>query len=66
MASRAPLRRAPRRGPTVDKMRINHLELTLPKGALAFYVKYLLPVWIDVRCMEWKPGTGPARRWTYS
>ena len=32
----------------------------------AFYVKYLLPIWFDVQCMEWLPGTEPARRWTYA
>ena len=32
----------------------------------AFYVKYLLPIWFDVQCMEWKPGTEPARRWTFA
>ena len=32
----------------------------------AFYVKYLLPIWFDVQCMEWKPGTGPTRRWTFA
>ena len=27
----------------------------------AFYVKYLLPIWFDVQCMEWKTdGPGPA------
>jgi len=31
----------------------------------AFYVKYLLPIWFDVQCMEW-PGGGPAQRWQYA
>ena len=29
----------------------------------AFYVKYLLPIYFDVQCMERPPGTGPARQW---
>lgn len=32
----------------------------------AFYVRYQLPIWLDVQCMEWKAGTAPARRWSYS
>jgi len=32
----------------------------------AFYVRYLLPLWFDVQCMEWKAGAEPARRWSYA
>jgi len=32
----------------------------------AFYLRYLLPIWFDVQCMERPPGTGPARRWQYT
>lgn len=32
----------------------------------AFYVKYLLPIWFDVQCMEWLAGAEPARRWSYA
>jgi hypothetical protein len=32
----------------------------------AFYVRYLLPIWFDVQCMEWKQGAEPARRWSYA
>jgi hypothetical protein len=32
----------------------------------AFYVKYLLPIWFDVQCMEWPAGAAPTRRWQYS
>jgi hypothetical protein len=32
----------------------------------AFYVKYLLPIWFDVQCMEWQAGTAPHRRWQYT
>jgi hypothetical protein len=32
----------------------------------AFYVRYLLPIWFDVQCMEWKAGAEPARRWSYA
>jgi len=31
----------------------------------AFYVKYLLPIWFDVQCMEWLAGAEPAARWQY-
>jgi hypothetical protein len=32
----------------------------------AFYVKYLLPIFFDVQCMEWQPGTAPTHRWQYA
>ncbi len=32
----------------------------------AFYVKYLLPIWFDVQCMEWPEGRVPERRWQYT
>jgi hypothetical protein len=32
----------------------------------AFYVRYLLPLWFDVQCMEWPAGAEPARRWSYA
>ncbi len=32
----------------------------------AFYVKYLLPIWFDVQCMEWPDGRAPERRWQYA
>jgi hypothetical protein len=51
-----------------DRVRIKEYE-DLDQGAVtvhAFYVKYLLPIWFDVQCMEWKPGKAPARRWTYA
>jgi hypothetical protein len=32
----------------------------------AFYVKYLLPIWFDIQCMEWPSGREPARQWQYS
>jgi hypothetical protein len=31
----------------------------------AFYVKYLLPIWFDIQCMEWPLGKEPAQRWLY-
>lgn len=31
----------------------------------AFYVKFLLPIYFDVQCIDWKAGSEPARRWTY-
>ncbi len=32
----------------------------------AFYVRYLLPLWFDVQCMEWKAGAEPERRWRWA
>lgn len=30
-----------------------------------YYFRYLLPIWIDVQFLQWKPGMKPARQWTY-
>jgi len=32
----------------------------------AFYVKYLLPIWFDVQCLEHAPGAEPGHRWIYA
>ena len=31
----------------------------------AFYVKYLLPIWFDVQCIERTGGPEPEHRWEY-
>ena len=31
----------------------------------AFYVRYLLPIWVDVQCIEHGAGSAPQRRWTF-
>ena len=31
----------------------------------AFYVKYLLPIWFDVQCIEPKPGHEPTAGWRW-
>jgi hypothetical protein len=51
-----------------DRLRIKEYE-DLKTGNVtvhAFYVKYLLPIWFDVQCMEWQPGTAPAHHWQYA
>lgn len=30
-----------------------------------YYFRYLLPIWIDVQFIQWKPGMKPARQWQY-
>jgi glyoxalase/bleomycin resistance protein/dioxygenase superfamily protein len=32
----------------------------------AFYVKYLLPIWFDVQCIERTAGPTPEKRWQYA
>ena len=32
----------------------------------AFYVRFLLPLWFDVQCIETAPGGEPARRWSFA
>jgi len=31
----------------------------------AFYVKYILPIYFDIQCMEWRADAVPKRRWTF-
>ena len=37
-----------------------------PTTVRAFYVKYLLPIWFDVQCIEYEAGSAPAKQWRYS
>jgi hypothetical protein len=51
-----------------DRVQIKEYE-DLVQGDVtvhAFYARYLLPIWFDVQCMEWKTGAEPARRWSYA
>lgn len=51
-----------------DRVRVKEYE-DLNTGNVtvhAFYVKYLLPIWFDVQCMEWQAGTAPSHRWQYA
>ena len=32
----------------------------------AFYVKHLLPIWLDIQIIEHAEGKGPAKRWAYA
>ena len=32
----------------------------------AFYVRYLLPLWFDVQCLEYRPGAEPKRTWKFA
>jgi hypothetical protein len=51
-----------------DRVQVKEYEdLKTPNLTVhAFYVKYLLPIWFDVQCMEWQPGTTPSHRWQYA
>ena len=31
----------------------------------AFYVRFLLPLWFDVQCIETDEGSAPQRKWTF-
>ncbi len=51
-----------------DRVRIKEYE-DLAAGDVtvhAFYVKYLLPIWFDIQCMEYAEGTAPAKSWSYA
>jgi hypothetical protein len=39
---------------------------TGPTTVHAFYVRFLLPLWFDVQCLEYKPGSAPRRSWTFA
>lgn len=32
----------------------------------AFYVRHLLPIWFDVQCQEYAPGSEPGRAWRFA
>lgn len=56
------------RAATDDRIRIKNYD-DLVQGRVtvrAFYVKYLLPIYFDVQCLEYAEGTGPAHRWTFA
>ena len=31
----------------------------------SFYVRYILPLWIELQALEFRPGFEPAKRWRY-
>jgi len=50
-----------------DRILIREYE-DLVNGPLtvhAFYVKHLLPIYFDIQCMEWEPGSEPQRNWSF-
>jgi catechol 2,3-dioxygenase-like lactoylglutathione lyase family enzyme len=51
-----------------SRMEIRVLEdLELERTSThAFYFRYLLPIWIDVQVILFKPGFEPKRRWRYA
>lgn len=51
-----------------DRLRLRDFEdIMAPRVTQhAFYVRYLLPIWFDVCALEYPPGAGPARRWTFT
>jgi hypothetical protein len=50
-----------------DRVQIREYEdLVYPNLTVhAFYVKYLLPIFFDVQCMEHPSGAGPEKSWKY-
>jgi hypothetical protein len=39
--------------------------VTGPVTTHAFYVRFLLPIWLDVQVLEYADGAQPARRWSF-
>jgi hypothetical protein len=50
-----------------DRMKIKEYDDLVqgPVTVRAFYVKYLLPIYFDIQCLEWEPGSEPEKRWRY-
>jgi hypothetical protein len=50
------------------RVRIKEYEDLVQGGVTvhAFYVKFLLPIWFDVQCMEYAPGAEPKQGWRWS
>jgi hypothetical protein len=40
--------------------------VTGPVTTHAFYVRFLLPIWLDVQVLEYAPGAEPTKRWRYA
>ena len=40
--------------------------VTGPVTTHAFYVKHLLPIWLDVQAQEYAGGAAPGRRWQFA
>jgi len=63
----AALAEVKRRAATDDRIRIKEYDdLVMERVTVhAFYVKFLLPIYFDVQCMEYVPGTEPTDRWVF-
>jgi len=50
-----------------DRVRIKEYDDLVTGGVTvhAFYLRYLLPLWFDVQCIEHDAGTEPKRRWSF-
>lgn len=51
-----------------DRIQIKEYEdlVTGNVTTRAFYVRFLLPIWFDIQCQEFEPGTEPERNWNFS
>ena len=51
-----------------DRIQIKEYEdlVTGNVTTRAFYVRFLLPIWFDIQCQEFEPGTEPERSWNFS
>jgi hypothetical protein len=50
-----------------DRVRIKEYDDLVTGGVTvhAFYLRFLLPLWFDVQCIEHDAGTEPKRRWSF-
>lgn len=50
-----------------DRIQIKEYDdlVSGPVTTRAFYVRHLLPIWFDVQCQEFEPGSEPDRAWRF-
>jgi predicted enzyme related to lactoylglutathione lyase len=50
-----------------DRMKIKEYDDLVqgPVTVKAFYVKYLLPIYFDIQCLEWEAGSAPEKSWRW-
>ena len=48
----------------VEIMEMQDMDATMVNNH-SFYVRYILPLWIELQALEFRPGFAPTKRWRY-
>jgi hypothetical protein len=48
----------------VEIMDMQDMDATMVNNH-SFYVRYILPLWIELQALEFRPGFEPHKRWRY-